>query len=205
MKTNFLPQLQMDFSGGLGEDVSSSPMEPKTFEELFAGTGIEPTKDENGGVHYNFNATLKNEPMKLYTEEQVRKAIRVAGQLVWEDEEIFASLPSIELPSDEEIEQEAYYKVSDHTENPYASFKSGAKWMKEQILNQKNSNHQEVTSDTPSNYQRGWNAAQRGLLQNDAWGDTYTDNANNRPSHEELDEWIKGWKAYRHSNEIAKN
>jgi hypothetical protein len=35
--------------------------------------------------------------MKLYTEEQVRKAIRVAGQLVWEDEEIFASLPSIEL------------------------------------------------------------------------------------------------------------
>ena len=74
-----------------------------------------------------------------------------------------------------------------------------------QTYNQKNSNHQEVTSDTPSNYQRGWNAAQRGLLQNDAWGDTYTDNANNRPSHEELDEWIKGWKAYRHSNEIAKN
>ena len=74
-----------------------------------------------------------------------------------------------------------------------------------QTYNQKNSNHQEVTSDTPSNYQRGWNAAQRGLLQNDAWGDTYTDNANNRPSHEELDEWIKGWKAYRYSNEIAKN
>ena len=67
-----------------------------------------------------------------------------------------------------------------------------------------NFNHQEVTSDTPSNYQRGWNAAQRGLLQNDAWGDTYTDNANNRPSHEELDEWIKGWKAYRYSNEMAK-
>ena len=42
----------------------------------------------------------------------------------------------IELPSDEEIEQEAYYKVSDHTENPYASFKSGAKWIKEQILKQ---------------------------------------------------------------------
>jgi hypothetical protein len=31
----------------------------KTFKELFAGTGIEPTTDENGGVHYNFNATLK--------------------------------------------------------------------------------------------------------------------------------------------------
>ena len=36
----------------------------KTFKELFAGTGIEPTTDENGGVHYNFNATLKKEPMK---------------------------------------------------------------------------------------------------------------------------------------------
>jgi hypothetical protein len=74
MKTNFLPQLQMDFSGGLGEDSSSFPVKPKTFEELFAGTGIEPTKDENGGVHYNFNATLKNEPMKLYTENQLQEA-----------------------------------------------------------------------------------------------------------------------------------
>jgi hypothetical protein len=37
----------------------------KTFKELFAGTGIEPTTNENGGVEYNFNATLKKEPMKL--------------------------------------------------------------------------------------------------------------------------------------------
>jgi len=37
----------------------------KTFKELFAGTGIEPTTDENGGVDYNFKATLKKEPMKL--------------------------------------------------------------------------------------------------------------------------------------------
>ena len=36
----------------------------KTFKELFANTGIEPITDENGGVHYNFNATLKKEPMK---------------------------------------------------------------------------------------------------------------------------------------------
>ena len=35
----------------------------KTFKELFAGTGIEPTTNENGGVDYNFNATLKKEPM----------------------------------------------------------------------------------------------------------------------------------------------
>ena len=37
----------------------------KTFKELFAGTVIEPTTNENGGVEYNFNATLKKEPMKL--------------------------------------------------------------------------------------------------------------------------------------------
>ena len=68
--------------------------------------------------------------MKLYTEEQVRKAIRVAGQLVCEDEEIFASLTPIELPSDEEID-----KVSlDFADQEYFSY--GAKWIKEQILNQ---------------------------------------------------------------------
>ena len=37
----------------------------KTFKELFAGTGIEPTTNENGGVDYNFQATLKKEPIKI--------------------------------------------------------------------------------------------------------------------------------------------
>jgi beta-galactosidase beta subunit len=80
--------------------------------------------------------------MKLYTEEQVRKAIRVAGQLVWEDEEIFASLPSIELPSDLDINKEShthYLKGQLYIEpasNTEYAFKKGAKWMKEQILNQ---------------------------------------------------------------------
>jgi hypothetical protein len=76
--------------------------------------------------------------MKLYTEEQVRKAIRVAAQLVWEDEEIFASLPSIELPSDEEIENNAYTDriVDDWKHEQQIGFEIGAKWMKEQILNQ---------------------------------------------------------------------
>ncbi len=41
----------------------------KTFKELFAGTGIEPTTDENGGVHYNFNATLKKESIKTAMQE----------------------------------------------------------------------------------------------------------------------------------------
>jgi hypothetical protein len=32
---------------------------PKTFKELFANTGIEPTTDESGNMHYNFKATMK--------------------------------------------------------------------------------------------------------------------------------------------------
>jgi len=75
--------------------------------------------------------------MKLYTEEQVMKILFTTKQ--WgnlSNDYLIATVTPIELPSDEEIEQEAYYKVSDHTENPYASFKSGAKYMKEQILNQ---------------------------------------------------------------------
>jgi hypothetical protein len=35
---------------------------PKTFKELFANTGIEPTTDENGNIQYNFKATMKEEP-----------------------------------------------------------------------------------------------------------------------------------------------
>ena len=71
--------------------------------------------------------------MKLYTEEQVRKAIRVAGQLVWEDEEIFASLPPIELPSAKDIANKAEILF---TLEEQESFIDGAKWMKEQIKNQ---------------------------------------------------------------------
>ena len=82
--------------------------------------------------------------MKIYTEKQVITfAIKVLSDYeingtFYNREKLKETLDvtPIELPSDEEIEQEAYYKVSDHTENPYASFKSGAKYMKEQILNQ---------------------------------------------------------------------
>ena len=71
--------------------------------------------------------------MKLYTEEEVRKAIRVAGQLVWEDEEIFASLPSIELPKDEDIDRNIEKLF--YGEKKYY-FKAGITWMKQHILNQ---------------------------------------------------------------------
>lgn len=42
---------------------------PKTFKELFANSGIEPTTDESGNTHYNFKATLKEEPKQETLEE----------------------------------------------------------------------------------------------------------------------------------------
>ena len=37
---------------------------PKTFKELFANTGIEPRTGENGDIHYNFKATMKQETLE---------------------------------------------------------------------------------------------------------------------------------------------
>jgi hypothetical protein len=137
--SNFLPVIVK---------IKTNNMKPKTFEELFAGTGIEPTKDENGGVHYNFNATLKNEPIKLYTEEQV---VQIVSWITTDDinrEDIKSKLKDliqinaltpIELPSDEEIEDNAYADkiVAKWEYERQVGFEKGAKWMKEQIFNQK--------------------------------------------------------------------
>ena len=80
--------------------------------------------------------------MKLYTEEQVRRAMahsylsgveRVADYISIE-ESIFNQLTPIELPSNEEISIEASNRH--YGTNFKHVFASGAKWMKEQILNQ---------------------------------------------------------------------
>ena len=75
--------------------------------------------------------------MKLYTEEQVLKAIREAryySDLIKPDNVILKELTPIELPSDEEIESRA----RGYSDYPYgqAGFIRGTKYMKEQILNQ---------------------------------------------------------------------
>jgi hypothetical protein len=81
--------------------------------------------------------------MKLYTEEQVIEAYN-KGRTDWinelEDNNILYTMIPIELPSDEEIEE---YLQKTHTKavNPLnvyyrTGFEKGAKWMKEQILNQ---------------------------------------------------------------------
>ena len=109
----------------------------KTFKELFAGTGIEPTTNENGGVDYNFNATLKNKPMKLYTEEQIKEAMFLykapIRPLV---QQVLEQLTPIEIPSDEEIEKKTDITFEQDDSVGKYIFGEGAKWMKEQILNQ---------------------------------------------------------------------
>ena len=82
--------------------------------------------------------------MKLYTEEEMKKAFWegviyaasiVPASMGEQDKYVqnaIDSLTPIELPSDEEIEGKAEDIANEEI------FIQGAKWMKEQILNQKN-------------------------------------------------------------------
>ena len=80
--------------------------------------------------------------MKLYTEEQVFKAIQMADKyhylLTSEECDIVNSLTPIELPSDEEIEKESFDLYANHNTyslnvRQYKAFKRGAKWMSDKI------------------------------------------------------------------------
>jgi hypothetical protein len=76
--------------------------------------------------------------MKLYTEEQVMKILFTTKQ--WgnlSNDYLIATVTPIELPSDEEIDKQGFQVPYDGTNEFYdKSFIKGAKWMKEQILNQ---------------------------------------------------------------------
>ena len=78
--------------------------------------------------------------MKLYTEEQVRQAYNLGFVDGYDVEEkcensAMSLLIPIELPSDKEIEKEAFQIPFNNTNEFYdKSFIKGAKWMKEQIL-----------------------------------------------------------------------
>ena len=74
--------------------------------------------------------------MKLYTEEQLLKAIQLGrnyGGWVTTEPEILKQLTPIELPSDDKIKNFIGSGMHDYYA---AGFDEGAKWMKEQILNQ---------------------------------------------------------------------
>ena len=79
---------------------------------------------------------------KLYTEEQVFKAIQMADKyhylITSEECDIVNSLTPIELPSDEEIEKESFDLYANHNTyslnvRQYKAFKRGAKWMRNKI------------------------------------------------------------------------
>ena len=75
--------------------------------------------------------------MKLYTEEELLKAIQLGrnyGGWITTEPEILKQLTPIELPSDEGISIQASNRH--YGTNFKHVFASGAKWMKEQILNQ---------------------------------------------------------------------
>lgn len=71
--------------------------------------------------------------MKLYTEEQVKRAIDIADDNadLLEYDEILSKLTPIELPSDDEIEEQF-----DTHDEKYYIFSEGAKWVIEQIKQQ---------------------------------------------------------------------
>ena len=108
----------------------------KTFKELFAGTGIEPTTNENGGVEYNFNATLKNKPMKLYTEEQVKNFLKERTFIREETIDAMCdTLTPIELPSHRDVTERATQQVDKTIDNYFVGFAACSEYY-EQILNQ---------------------------------------------------------------------
>lgn len=78
--------------------------------------------------------------MKLYTEEEVRKAIELSrdthpegrgymqrDEYDYSMDEVFELLTPIELPSDEEIQQESLKSDFEYT------FRNGANWMRDKI------------------------------------------------------------------------
>ena len=85
--------------------------------------------------------------MKLYTEEQVRHAIKMARSsyntfttaFMYNQDEVLEQLTPIELPTDEEIEDKGKwvfnnegYTIFNHY-NTVPSWVEGAKWMRDKI------------------------------------------------------------------------
>ena len=75
---------------------------------------------------------------KLYTEEQIRKAIDFFLSDEIKKDKILETLTPIELPSDDKINERSYYdKKNDNLIVDAAQierFRDGARWMKGQIL-----------------------------------------------------------------------
>jgi glutamate synthase domain-containing protein 1 len=84
---------------------------PKTFKELFANTGIEPTTNENGNIQYNFKATIKEKSKQETLEEAAKKHCLINN-----------------IPTDQMIVKN---DRSCEFETPVTMFIKGAKWQQE--------------------------------------------------------------------------
>lgn len=109
---------------------------PKTFKELFANTGIEPTTDESGNVHYNFKATLKEEPKQDLEKEmfELEQELDIPSHLRWHN-----SKPKKETTLEEAAERfrsknPGTMQGGNNTKILNA-FIAGAKWKQEQDKN----------------------------------------------------------------------
>ena len=74
--------------------------------------------------------------MKLYTEEQVKEMIEKSRATGLTAEFLTLTTPPIELPSDEEMEQELAFPNELMNEVTYM-FIEGAKWMRDKLTNTK--------------------------------------------------------------------
>jgi hypothetical protein len=72
--------------------------------------------------------------MKLYTEEQVIKAMMLCtNQRIGFTTILQEHLKPIELPSDEDIERKIEYRIDKEFKAGSLAFRDGAKWMRNKI------------------------------------------------------------------------
>lgn len=96
--------------------------------------------DAKDGLYDHIGDTNKMVTMKLYTEEQVRKILKSTH--IHTDNDVDMILPQftpIELPSDEEVLKESIKRMEEWygegSETQIDAHNSGAKWMRDKILN----------------------------------------------------------------------
>jgi hypothetical protein len=111
---------------------------PKTFKELFANTGIEPTTDENGNTHYHFNAIRKKEHKEEPSEFEITPEFTY-GKEVGKTIKIKATINSIETEQ-ETLEEALKFPLIiknglDYLNLTTKIFTNGAKWQQEQDKN----------------------------------------------------------------------
>jgi len=74
--------------------------------------------------------------MKLYTEEEIKRGLDNPVSFDMTTDEFISSLSPIELPSDEEIDEESPYVPNDASIDFWShkeGFVDGAKWMRDKI------------------------------------------------------------------------